>query len=97
MKKAGYATDPKYPNKLISIIERYQLDRYDDEVLGKNTSTVKPDDTKIATHTVKKGDTLYNIARRFNITVDTLKEYNGLTSNNISIGQVLYLHPVKNQ
>ena len=97
LKKAGYATDPKYPNKLISIIERYQLDRYDDEVLGKNTSTVKPDDTKIATHTVKKGDTLYNIARRFNITVDTLKEYNGLTSNNISIGQVLYLHPVKNQ
>ena len=40
----------------------------------------------------KKGDTLYSIARRFNITVESLKEYNGLLSNTISIGQVLYLH-----
>lgn len=28
--KAGYATDPKYPNKLIEIIERYGLNKYDD-------------------------------------------------------------------
>ncbi len=97
LKKAGYATDPKYPNKLISIIERYDLDKYDDAVLGKKGSSKKDDDTKIATHEVIKGDTLYNIARRYNITVETLKEYNGLTDNTISIGQELYLHPVKNQ
>ena len=29
LKKAGYATDPKYPDKLINLIERYRLDRYD--------------------------------------------------------------------
>lgn len=97
LKKAGYATDPKYPNKLISIIERYNLTEFDDEVLGNSGNSAKLDDTKIATHKVKKGDTLYNIARRFNLTVETLKEYNGLTTNNISIGQVLYLHPVKNK
>lgn len=97
LKKAGYATDPKYPNKLISIIERYNLTAFDDEVLGNKANPIKPDDTKISTHTVKKGDTLYNIARRFNLTVETLKEYNGLTSNDISIGQVLYLHPLKNK
>jgi len=34
LKKAGYATDPKYPAKLIAIIERYQLNKYDSEVLG---------------------------------------------------------------
>lgn len=34
LREAGYATDKKYPQKLISIIERYQLDKYDDEVLG---------------------------------------------------------------
>lgn len=34
LKKSGYATDPKYPDKLIGIIERYQLQRYDAEVLG---------------------------------------------------------------
>lgn len=98
LKKAGYATDPKYPNKLISIVERYNLDAYDDAVLGgKKGSSKKKDETKIATHEVKKGDTLYNIARRYNITVETLKEYNGLTENTISIGQELYLHPLKNQ
>lgn len=29
LKKAGYATDPQYPNKLISIIEKYRLHEYD--------------------------------------------------------------------
>ena len=97
LKKAGYATDPKHPDKLIGIIERYDLDKFDDAVLGRKGNPKKIDETKIATHEVKKGDTLYNIARRYNITVETLKEYNGLTDNAISIGQELYLHPVKNQ
>lgn len=30
LSKAGYATDPKYPQKLITLIERYELYRYDD-------------------------------------------------------------------
>jgi flagellum-specific peptidoglycan hydrolase FlgJ len=97
LKKAGYATDPKYPDKLISIVERYKLYEYDEMVLGSNANPVKPNDKKINTYTIVKGDTLYSIARRFNITVETLKEYNGLETNDISIGQVLYLHPVKNQ
>jgi flagellum-specific peptidoglycan hydrolase FlgJ len=29
LRRAGYATDPKYPEKLISYIERYDLGRYD--------------------------------------------------------------------
>ncbi|MCK5857461.1 MAG: glucosaminidase domain-containing protein [Bacteroidales bacterium] len=29
LKKAGYATNPKYPKRLIDIIERYGLDKYD--------------------------------------------------------------------
>lgn len=29
LKKAGYATDPAYPSKLIDLIERYDLDRFD--------------------------------------------------------------------
>ena len=97
LKKAGYATDPKYPDKLIGIIDRYNLTKYDDEVLGREVTIVKPDDSKISTYTVIAGDTLYSISRRFNVAVDTLKEYTGLKSNDISIGQILYLHPVKNQ
>lgn len=41
------------------------------------------------TYTVKTGDTLYSIALRFNVTIDELKEMNGLTSNTIKLGQVL--------
>ena len=40
---------------------------------------------------VQKGDTLYSIGRKFNISVDELKRINQLTSNMISIGQILYL------
>ncbi|PVW14331.1 glucosaminidase domain-containing protein [Marixanthomonas spongiae] len=99
LKKAGYATDPRYPHKLISIIERYGLTHYDDLVLGGTTKTAKTNvaNAKIKTYTVQRGDTLYSISRRYNITVDTLKQYNGLEDNTISIGQVLYLHEVKNQ
>ena len=41
------------------------------------------------TYTVQGGDSLYSIARKFNISVDVLKEENNLSSNIISIGQVL--------
>ncbi|MBQ3435723.1 MAG: LysM peptidoglycan-binding domain-containing protein [Bacilli bacterium] len=41
------------------------------------------------TYIVKKGDTLYSIARRYNMSVDNLKTLNNLTSNEIQIGQVL--------
>lgn len=93
LKKAGYATDPKYPKKLIALIERYELYKYDAEVLGKNPEDV----TKVVTqskalHTVEKGDTLYSIARKHKITVDQLKSLNGLTSNTIQIGQKLVVN-----
>jgi flagellum-specific peptidoglycan hydrolase FlgJ len=40
LKAAGYATDPKYPDKLISYIERYNLHQYDAEVLGTNYTPI---------------------------------------------------------
>ena len=92
LKKAGYATDPRYPDKLIRIIETYELFVYDEDVLGKKKSKKKEKkSSNIKSYVVEKGDTLYSISRKFNLTVDTLKTYNDLDSNTIDVGQVLYL------
>jgi flagellum-specific peptidoglycan hydrolase FlgJ len=96
LRKAGYATDPKYPDKLISLIERYELYKHDEDVLGKKSKKKEPvteEITEVAsngnTHRVEQGDTLYNISKRYNTTVDELKRLNKMSSNDISIGQVL--------
>ncbi len=41
------------------------------------------------THTVEQSETLYAISRKYNVTIDQLKEWNNLASNEISIGQQL--------
>ena len=52
---------------------------------------IAPGGTIDNTYTVKRGDTLYSIARQYNTTVDRIKALNNLTSNNLSVGQVLIL------
>ena len=47
-------------------------------------------------YTVTKGDSLWSIAKKLNTTVNELKETNNLTSNALSIGQILII-PSKNQ
>ena len=42
---------------------------------------------------IKKGDSLYSIARTYGITVDELKRINDLDSNTLSIGQQLLVNP----
>ena len=85
LRKAGYATDRKYPEKLISLIERYELYKYDEVVAGK--SKRRKNNTTITEHVVVKGDTLYSISRKYNISVEDLKRINNLDTTTISIGQ----------
>lgn len=47
------------------------------------------EENTINSYTVKKGDTLYGIANKYNLTTDELKKLNNLTSNTLSIGQTL--------
>jgi len=91
LKKAGYATDPKYPQKLISLIERYKLYRYD--IFDKSQKNKKESDQVSETHIVQKGDTLYSISKRYNTTVDQLKAINNLNTNELNIGQTLIVRP----
>ena len=69
--------------------------RYDDEVLnrvaygsGKGPVIV----IKGIRHIVSKGDTLYSISKKFGITVEQIKKDNNLTSNDLSVGQVLIIN-----
>ena len=90
LRAAGYATDRAYPTKLISLIERYELHKYDAEVLGKTTKRRTSIAVKgSSTHSVVKGDTLYSIAKRYNTTVEMLQRNNNLRGTEISIGQEL--------
>lgn len=43
------------------------------------------------THVVEKGETMYRISKMAGLTVDELKEINGLTSDDLKIGQVLII------
>ena len=173
LKKAGYATDPGYPQKLLLLIKKYELHQYDTEVLGyafkedkplspipntppltvekkkeanktvakantpaqkantpatatkstqkavakkdnspkKDTSVTaqKADTTRVAQkeannipaeevamdaikmYIVKKGDTLYSIARRSGVSVDDLMARNNMNNFNINMGQILVI------
>lgn len=86
LRRAGYATDKKYPQKLVSLIERYELYKYDDQDQQERMVTVSPKE-----HVVIKGDTLYSISKRYDIPVDLIKRLNGLNDSEIQIGQTLYL------
>ena len=90
LKAAGYATDVKYPDKLIGLIERFELYKYDNEVLGRNYVPVKKDpelEISEGYYTIQQGDTLYSLSKKFNQTVEDLKKMNNLVDNTISIGQ----------
>ena len=104
LKKAGYATDKKYPQKLIKIIEEYKLYEFD-KLREKELKKIKKEtkknyskpeiNSKKSTqefYKVKKGDTLYSIARKFNTTVAILKNANYLKTNSLSIGQQLVVN-----
>ena len=99
LKKAGYATDRKYPSKLIHIIESYQLYEFDKvkkRDLKKYKRAVKKPRKKTtssskAMYVVKKGDTLWSVSRETNVSVNQLQKLNGLKDTDISIGQRLKL------
>lgn len=94
LKEAGYATDKRYPQKLIGLIETYGLHKFDkavvDQGYGKAGKYIpEPVKPVTGTHIVQSGDTLYSISKKYAVTVDELKRWNYLYDNSISIGQKL--------
>ena len=80
LKAAGYATSPTYANKLIELIERYGLDRYD----GKNGVRLKPGQIPHQPLLVngqrcvrlREGETLKDIAREYGMQLSMLRRFN---------------------
>lgn len=96
LRQAGYATDKKYPQKLIALIERYNLDKYDKEVVKGGLDTVrKTKSYEVFTHVIAKGETLYGLSRKYGVSVEEIKKLNGLKDNNLAIGQVINLRKLK--
>lgn len=57
------------------------------QILKIPTKFVDIGDTEL--YQVKSGDTLYSIAKKYNISVNELKTINNLTNNDLSVGQLL--------
>ena len=49
----------------------------------------KKNNTSSNEYVVKKGDTLYGIANKYNVSIDNLKSYNNLSTDSLSIGQTI--------
>ena len=113
LKSAGYATNPRYAELLIDLIERYELYKYDRhetyaqqevrenkienliEQKEEQQTTTKTEEikapVKMVIYEVKSSDTLYAISRQYNVTVEQIKQLNGLSTDNLSVGQLLVI------
>ena len=105
IQKCGYATDPCYSDKLISIINSYQLTMFNslDNMLVNEEetpeNTVQNESEEITEYTVQSGDNLWNIVKDFyNLTdnsviatkIDEIATYNNIENPGIIYaGQIL--------
>lgn len=97
LKKAGYATDPRYADRLINIIELYELHKYDTKDGIKWLKEFPhPHQPYLANNLlyiiVREGDTFKKISKEFDISQRKLRKYNDLYKGYVlKPGDILYL------
>ena len=97
LKKAGYATNPRYADQLIGIIELYELHKYDEKnYLKWIKKNPHPHQTYIANDllyiVVRAGDSWKSISKEFDISQKKLRKYNDLYKGYaLQVGDILYL------
>ena len=93
IKNGGYATDPNYTKKILSIINSNNLKKYDhmENVDNKVEISSPPQSTtNYHSYTVVAGDTLSAIAKKFGTTYQKIASDNGILNPNLIYpGQVL--------
>lgn len=110
LSRAGYATDPSYANRLIAIIEQYELYQYDRSAnLSRHERhrRSKEENLPIYKHDVclannlvyivaRSGDTFESLSDEFGISVRRLVKYNDLQKDyTLQAGDIVYLHKKK--
>ncbi len=100
LKKAGYATNRKYPQLLIKIIEENDLHQYDlhdfeDVVLADATTlSILESANRVDYVIAQEGSTFESLAEKAERKVEELLEYNELQYDaTLEPGQVIYIQP----
>lgn len=109
LRKAGYATNPKYAHLLIKVIEDnklYEFDRrkkmlvlaYQAEpespMIANNRRSIKIHENNIRYVIAQGGDTYFKIAKEFDMGLWQIKKYNDLNrGDKIKNGDIIYLQP----
>lgn len=75
----------------LSIGQYLKIVFMDDNVIQMGSSCYGEgyNEPSYVTYVVRSGDSLYVIAKKYGVSVDSIKKLNNLTSNNLSIGQIL--------
>lgn len=110
LKAAGYATNPRYANLLINIIENYDLARYDRGTSDRHNETKQEREQSQAMLSgytpslcndivfirARKGDTFKSIGKAMGISRRSIRKYNELPKDyTLQEGQILYLDKKK--
>lgn len=97
LRKAGYATNPQYGNILISLIERYELHKYDEADLpqpGLPKIIAGKEVNGIPVKTATPGETVSSIADENFVKDKHIRKWNDLPADaQITPGEIVYLKP----
>jgi LysM repeat protein len=102
LKSAGYATNPKYAEELIKLIEElelYKLDGSSISPISTNNSSLilakKSHENNVDYIVTKKGDSFYQIAKRYGLTLSQLHAYNDFNPEKdiLEVGDIVFIEP----
>lgn len=76
---------------------RLGADKIADKAAGttKTARTAKKEAPALVTHQVKKGDSITAIARRYGVTIDEIKRWNKIASNQVNVGDTIRVYRQK--
>lgn len=105
LKKAGYATDPRYADRLIKIIEEEGLYKYDVKFEGKPDLNAPPGILREVLYNnsaryvlAKEGETLVSLAQEFGIRPWELPHYNDMPkATKLNEGDIIYIRPKRSR